>query len=48
MYENGTMRSLETILRREGRRINENDRRGESKISYKYFYKCHNVPPEQG
>jgi hypothetical protein len=45
MYENGTMRPVETILRRGGRGKKENDGGGKSEIYCKHFCKCHNVPP---
>jgi hypothetical protein len=47
MYENGTMRPVETISRR-GRKIKENDGGVNSTMIYcKNFYKCHNVPPSK-
>jgi hypothetical protein len=47
MYENGTMRPVETIPG-VGRGIKENDGRGESNMIYcNNFCKCHNVPPVQ-
>jgi hypothetical protein len=39
MYENGTLRPDETVLRGE-KRIKENDEGGESEIHCKNFYKC--------
>jgi hypothetical protein len=41
------MRPVETILRMEEEVIKVNDGSGESKIHYKHFWKCHNVPPVQ-
>jgi hypothetical protein len=46
-YENGKVRSAETILRR-GRRIKENDGGVNlTKIYCKHFCKCHIVHPVQ-
>jgi hypothetical protein len=47
MYENGTMRPVETVLRKGGGEIKEKDGGGKSKIYCKHFCKCHSVPPVQ-
>jgi hypothetical protein len=44
-YENGKKRSVETILRREGGRIWENDGGNEIKVFCKHFCRSHNEPP---
>jgi hypothetical protein len=45
MYENGKTRPVETILRREGRRIKENDcEENLTKMYFKHFYKCTCTP----
>jgi hypothetical protein len=44
MYENGTMRPVETVLRSRGGGINEKGGRGKSKIYCEYFYKCYHIP----
>jgi hypothetical protein len=46
MYENGKVRSVETILRR-GKRKETDGRVNPTKIYYKHFCKCHTVPPVQ-
>jgi hypothetical protein len=47
MYENGTTRPIETVLRRGGGRIKAKDGDGESKIYYKHLCKCPSEPPVQ-
>jgi hypothetical protein len=48
IYENGTMRPVETILRREEGGIKEKYGGVKlAKIYYKHFCKCHNVPSVQ-
>jgi hypothetical protein len=43
MHENGTMKSVETILRNRRGGIKEKDGGVESKIYYKHLCKCHSV-----
>jgi hypothetical protein len=46
MYENATMRPVETVPGMGGGGIKENDGGVNSTMIYlKKFYKCHNVPP---
>jgi hypothetical protein len=48
MYENGTMRPVETVPGMGGGEIKENDGGVSSTMIYcKNFGKCHNVPPLQ-
>jgi hypothetical protein len=47
MYENGTMRPIETILQSGGGGIKENDGGVNlTKIYCKHFCKCYNGPPQ--
>jgi hypothetical protein len=43
MYENGTVRPVETVSRRGKGEIKEKDGGDESKIYCKNFCKCHNI-----
>jgi hypothetical protein len=49
MCENGTVRPVETVLRRQGAGIKEKDEGVEGvnliEIYCKHLHKCHNVPP---
>jgi hypothetical protein len=47
MYENGKMRSVETIMKSVGEKRRMVEGMNSTVIYYKNFYKYHNVPPVQ-